>query len=193
MGHVSNVPDNEHDEIVLHQNTHIPERFVMRFMGRTQFVVSITAVALLAGCAGGSAARSPWRVQRVQPWPASPMKPVAPQPQTAAPNAVSPRSGTAPPVTEKLVPLPTVDPQAKSLQKLADPETTVQPQIRFKPAPLGSSSEGESIVSCGSIRTLPRCRSLRPTAKTHRLRNRIRDRRGPSWVSSRSIHRVSLH
>ncbi len=121
------------------------ECFVMRFMGRIQFVVSITAVALLVGCAGGPAARSPWRVQRVQPWPASPMKPVAPKPQTAAPNAASPRPGTAPPVIEKLVPLPTVDPQAKSLRNSTDPETTVQPQIRFKPAPLGSSAEGESI------------------------------------------------
>ena len=145
----------------------------MRFIGRIRQFVLLSAAVLLVGCAGSPAARSPWRVQRVQPVPATPMKPVpsqkmAPQlapPRSVAPNANSPRPESAPLVKEKLVPTPTPDPQTKTSPRLSEPsaergngnqsstvqsnqpalkaDTDVQPQIRFKPAPLGSSAEDE--------------------------------------------------
>ncbi len=113
----------------------------MRFIGRIRLFVSITFVVLMVGCASGPAARSQWRVQRVQPWSANPTKPATPQlmapqpanpqpagPRSAAPNAASTRPEIAPPVKEKLVPIPTPDPQA-----------------RFKPSPLGSSAEHKPV------------------------------------------------
>jgi len=145
----------------------------MRFIGRIRQFVLLSAAVLLVGCAGSPATRSPWRVQRVQPVPATPMKPVpsqkmAPQlaaPRSVAPNANSPRPESAPLVKEKLVPTPTPDPQTKTSPQLSEPsaergngnqsstvqsnqptlkdDSDVQPQIRFKPAPLGSSAQDE--------------------------------------------------
>ena len=95
-------------------------------------------------------------------------QPVSPRqsaPKSPAPNANSQRSGATPLVKEKLVPDPTADPQAKSAPRLGNPgstqgnkrsgntpdsnpvlsaESTVQPQTRFKPAPLGSTAESDS-------------------------------------------------
>lgn len=127
----------------------------MWLIRRIHLLVWVTAAATLAGCLStGSAARSPWQVQRVQPWPNGPMRQMAPPP--AAPQTLSPRSGTAPPANEKLVPIPTPDPQSKAdsslpngrttrtLKPATTPEMAEQPQIRFKPAPLGTTADSGS-------------------------------------------------
>lgn len=111
----------------------------MRFNGRIRQLISVAAITIMVGCAGSPATRSPWRVQRVQPVPSSPSKPApsqsaAPQqtsPKASNPTAISPRFGTAPTTPkEKLVPIPTPDPQS-----------------RFKPAPLGSIAADTPVES----------------------------------------------
>ncbi|HLQ46143.1 MAG TPA: hypothetical protein VK137_15485 [Planctomycetaceae bacterium] len=131
----------------------------MWFHRRINWIVSTIVVAALAGCtSAGSTARSPRQVQRVQPWPISPMRAFfAPQP--VAPKVVSPQPGTALPMKELLVPLPTLDPRAMPGSSLPNGVTTqsnkpvreldaaVPPPIRFQPAPLGRSNRSEPVTS----------------------------------------------
>ena len=139
----------------------------MRFIGRIKKIVSITALVLMVGCAGGPAARSPWRVQRVQPMPAAPMQsvvppklvpqPTSPQPvspkrtapKSSAPNANSQRSGATPLVKEKLVPNPTVDPQAKSVPFGSAAESEPVQGLRIEARSANKPNEDVSLPRLG--------------------------------------------
>ena len=84
--------------------------------------------------------RAPWSVQQVEPRHAIAAK-------SASPQLAVPRSTTVPQPSEKVVPNPTVDPQAKvgtnfsnevvvrAAQPPSDAESRSQPTLRFKPAP----------------------------------------------------------
>lgn len=115
---------------------------------QTRRILVVLALVGLMGCQSSGRAVSPWRVQRVPAWP-PPLTNTAPR---AALPSVSPWSRSEPAQIGKPVPIPTPDPLRKGGASLsneinvpealpASPETTEQPQIRFKPVLPNRSQE----------------------------------------------------
>ncbi len=106
--------------------------------------------------------RAPWSVQRADPLRAVPAQPATPQ-------LAAPRSTAVPQPSEKVVPYPTVDPQAKvgtnfsdevvvrAAKPQDDGKSRSQPTLRFKPAPR------DRLVESPDSETLPQSKSESPS------------------------------